>query len=129
ASSAAHLSVRKAAHLLGLELVEIPSLPDGSMDFARVPASLDDACLVLTAGTTAVGAIDPLELGGRAAWTHVDAAWAGPLRLSETHASKLAGIERADSVSLSAHKLFFQPKESAIVLFKSTAEANDAITF
>jgi L-2,4-diaminobutyrate decarboxylase len=94
-----------------------------------LPATLDDACLVLTAGTTGVGAIDALERGGEAAWTHVDAAWAGPLRLSDKHGWKLDGIERADSVSVSAHKLLFQPKESAMVLFKRAAEANSAITF
>src|SRR5690606_20117854 len=121
ASAAAHLSIRKAAHLLGLELIETRPRPDGSIDPTQMPAGLHDVCLVLTAGTTTVGAIDALELAGTAAWTHVDAAWAGPLRLSEQHAWKLAGIECADSVSVSTHKLFFQPKPSAVVLFKSTS--------
>jgi L-2,4-diaminobutyrate decarboxylase len=67
-------------------------------------------------------------LSGRAAWTHVDAAWAGPLRLSK-HAQRLAGIESADSVAVSAHKWLFQPKESALVLFRHVEKAHAAISF
>src|SRR5713101_3216767 len=73
--------------------------------------------------------LDPLKFVGKAAWTHVDAAWAGPLRLSEPHKDRLAGIEQADSVAVSAHKLLFQPKESGLVLFRDVARANDAISF
>jgi glutamate/tyrosine decarboxylase-like PLP-dependent enzyme len=87
---------------------------------ANALGNLKRACLVLTAGTTSVGAVDPLDTIGQAAWTHVDAAWAGPLRLSERHAEVLAGIERADSVAISAHKWLFQPKESALILFRDT---------
>ena len=64
----------------------------------------------------------------RSAWTHVDAAWAGPLRLT-AHTDVLAGIERADSVSISAHKLLFQPKESALILFRDSAKAHAALSF
>jgi L-2,4-diaminobutyrate decarboxylase len=85
---------------------------------------------VLTAGTTATGAVDDLSIASaaNAAWVHVDAAWAGPLRLSHEHAHLLAGIEAADSVAISAHKWLFQPKESALVLFKHLEIANVAIS-
>jgi L-2,4-diaminobutyrate decarboxylase len=94
-----------------------------------VPPDLRHTALVLTAGTTSTGAVDDLSLCGRAAWTHVDAAWAGPMRLSEPHAHVLSGIEGADSVAVSAHKWLFQPKESAFVLFRDAARAHDAISF
>jgi L-2,4-diaminobutyrate decarboxylase len=129
ASSEAHLSIRKAARLLGLALVEIPAAPDDTLDSWKLPDDLSDACVVLTAGTTNVGAIDPLELIGRARWTHVDGAWGAPLRLSATRAPKLAGIEHADSISISAHKLLFQPKDSAIVLFRDALQASEALQF
>ena len=90
---------------------------------------LSRAVLVLTAGTTSAGAIDLLGIGQSAAWTHVDAAWAGPLRLSRRHASLLNGIENADSVAVSAHKWLFQPKESALVFFARPEEANQALSF
>jgi glutamate/tyrosine decarboxylase-like PLP-dependent enzyme len=128
ASQAAHLSVEKACRLLGLELVKVAVDRKGRLDCSQLP-SLDDACLVLTAGTTATGAVDPLDRVGAAKWTHVDAAWAGPLRLSQSHSGVLDGIEAADSVSVSAHKWLFQPKESALVMFRSLDIANAAISF
>lgn len=129
ASEGSHLSIAKAAHLLGLDYTAVPADELDRLHPEKLPPDLADACLVLTAGTTSAGAVDPLSLAGRAAWTHVDAAWAGPLRLSDTHAAVLAGIENADSVSVSAHKWLFQPKESALVLFKKTGEAHPAISF
>lgn len=127
-SDAAHLSIEKACRMLRLELVKIPVDHQGRLDCAQLP-NLDDACLVLTAGTTATGSIDPLNLAGTAKWTHVDAAWGGPLRLSRTHAGRLNGIETADSVAVSAHKWFFQPKDSALVMFRNLDRANEAISF
>lgn len=126
ASDQAHLSVRKAAHILGLAFTEIATGPDHQM--RAVPSDLEDAALVVTAGTTATGAIDDL-LVGTPAWRHVDAAWAGPLRLSRRHGHLLDGIERADSVSVSAHKWLYQPKESALVLFNDRDTAHNALSF
>lgn len=128
ATPSAHLSVRKAAHILGLSFREIPADSDRAPPSDLPTADLSRTALVLTAGATSTGNIDPLAWCGRAAWTHVDAAWAGPLRLS-AYAARLAGIERADSVSVSAHKWLFQPKESALVLFRDTPAAHAAISF
>ncbi|MEM7497615.1 MAG: pyridoxal-dependent decarboxylase [Pseudomonadota bacterium] len=108
ASGSAHLSVAKAAHILGLEFEAVATDAADRLDVAAA-GRLTDACLVLTAGTTSSGAIDPLGIAVRrrthAAWVHVDAAWAGPLRLSRRHGAALDGIEDADSVAVSAHKL------------------------
>lgn len=127
ASQAAHLSVEKACRLLGLRLLRIPVDRRGRIDREQIP-DLGDACLVLTAGTTATGAIDPLDLVGMAKWTHVDAAWAGPLRLSPSYGGRLDGIELADSVAVSAHKWLFQPKDSALVMFRNLDMANAAVS-
>ncbi|UUT36655.1 pyridoxal phosphate-dependent decarboxylase family protein [Microbacterium elymi] len=127
ASSASHLSVAKAAHILGLEYVAVPVDAGERMRVGLLPGDLGDAIVVLTAGTTIAGAVDPLDAASGAAWRHVDAAWAGPLRLS-SHADVLDGIDRADSVAVSAHKWLYQPKESALVLFADAARAHDAIS-
>ncbi|MEO8896274.1 MAG: pyridoxal-dependent decarboxylase [Rhizomicrobium sp.] len=129
ASEAAHLSIAKSAKILGLKFETVTADEAQRMDAAKLPGDLSDAILVLTAGTTSAGAIDPLSLCGQAAWTHVDAAWAGPLVFSRTHAARLAGMERADSVAVSAHKWLFQPKESALVFFRDLKRAHDAISF
>jgi len=89
---------------------------------------LDRTALVLTAGTVATGTIDPLIWPDETAWVHVDAAWTGPLRLTDRFASCLAGIEAADSVGFSAHKWLYQPKGSALVLFRNAKTAHDALS-
>jgi L-2,4-diaminobutyrate decarboxylase len=128
-SEAAHLSIPKAANILGLTLESIPADAAQHLDASKLTGDLSDAILVITAGTTSAGAIDPLALCGRAAWTHVDAAWAGPLVFSEAHKAKLQGLAAADSVAVSAHKWFFQPKESALVFFRDEKASHDAISF
>ena len=128
ASQASHLSIKKSARILGLTYEEIPTNSKGQIDAEQLN-NISDACLVLTAGTTATGSIDSLKLAGQAKWTHVDAAWAGPLCLSPSHAHLLEGIEKADSVAVSAHKWFFQPKDSALVMFRDPKKANSEISF
>ena len=128
ASEAAHLSIKKAAQMLRLPYEEVQADRHGQLDQEQL-GDISDACLVLTAGTTATGVIDPLELVGHAKWTHIDAAWAGPLRLSPTHGHLLDGIEVADSIGISAHKLLMQPKDSALVMFREPEVANPAISY
>ncbi|MEV6398968.1 aminotransferase class V-fold PLP-dependent enzyme [Streptomyces sp. NPDC051907] len=114
----AHHSTTRAAWLLGLpEPVLVPA-PAGTLD----PAALDEALTTLhgpllvaaTAGATDTGRIDPLpeiaDLCERhGAQLHVDAAYGGPLLFSPAYRSLLAGLERADSVTLDLHKLGWQP--------------------
>jgi glutamate/tyrosine decarboxylase-like PLP-dependent enzyme len=128
-SSASHLSLRKAARILGLDYIEAGVDQNHRLDPETLPRDMSDACLVLTAGTTSVGAVDSLDCCSLAAWTHVDAAWAGPLALSDRHRGILSGMERADSVAVSAHKWLFQPKESGLVLFRDTEAAHSTLSF
>jgi glutamate/tyrosine decarboxylase-like PLP-dependent enzyme len=65
--------------------------------------------IVATAGTTGGGMIDPLGACADIArseelWFHVDAAWGGAALASERLRPLLAGIERADSITIDAHK-------------------------
>ena len=62
-----------------------------------------------TAGTTNAGVIDPLHECAAIAreqglWYHVDAAWGGAALASERLRGLLSGIERADSITIDAHK-------------------------
>lgn len=125
ASAEAHISVPKSARILGMDYHPVPVGEDGRMIRAALP-DLADAALVMTAGTTGRGVIDELT-PVPAKWLHVDAAWAGPLQLT-TFKDRLAGIEAADSIAISAHKWFFQPKGAALALFRSEA-ARASITF
>jgi glutamate/tyrosine decarboxylase-like PLP-dependent enzyme len=65
--------------------------------------------IVATAGTTGSGMIDPLRVCADIAtaeslWYHVDAAWGGAALASERLRGLLTGIERADSITIDAHK-------------------------
>jgi len=82
ASTDAHVSIGKAAKILGLPYRQIATQPNGQLNLDEL-GDVSGACLVLTAGTTSTGVIDPLNVKQVAKWIHVDAAWAGPLRLSD----------------------------------------------
>ena len=69
ASKAAHISIEKAARILGLPYEQIATNSEGQIDPDKI-GDISNACLVLTAGTTATGVIDPLALAGQAKWTH-----------------------------------------------------------
>lgn len=137
ASAESHFSVQKSARLLGLGDESVVSVPtDGRhrMDAAALERSLA-ACLdlglrpmalVATAGTTDFGAIDPLPAVADLAvaydaWFHVDAAYGGGLLVSPTRRGLLAGIDRADSVTVDYHKTFFQPVSSSAVIVRDRA--------
>jgi aromatic-L-amino-acid/L-tryptophan decarboxylase len=79
--------------------------------------------VVATAGTTDVGAVDPLDTIGAIArregcWYHVDAAYGGFFALTEAGQRLLGGIEQSDSVVLDPHKGLFLPYGSGIVLVR-----------
>ncbi len=78
---------------------------------------------VTTAGTTDFGTIGSIDILADCAhkhglWIHVDAAYGGALILSEKHKHKLNGIEKADSVTVDFHKLFYQPISCGVFIVK-----------
>ncbi|MET9245762.1 pyridoxal-dependent decarboxylase [Nonomuraea sp. NPDC003709] len=134
ASAAAHFSIRRAAALLGLGEDAVVTIPvDGELRMRpeELAAALRECvrrgelpmAVVATAGTTDTGAIDPLGTcaalaAEHGAWLHVDAAYGGGALLSDRLAPLLAGIERADSVSLDWHKLGWQPVAAGVFLVR-----------
>lgn len=136
ASASGHFSVQRAAHLLGLApdaVVEVHTDDAQRMcvdDLVRAVTRERAAgnlpfAVVATAGTTDFGSIDPLPEVADVArahdlWLHVDAAYGCGLLVSRRRAL-LAGIERADSVTVDFHKSFFQPVSSSAVLVRDRA--------
>ena len=87
--------------------------------------------VVATAGTTALGAIDPLEAladtcAAEGLWLHVDAAWGGIALLSERLRPALVGIERAHSVSWDAHKTMPVPVGAGMIFLRGPDGARAA---
>ncbi|MCG3864489.1 MULTISPECIES: pyridoxal phosphate-dependent class III aminotransferase [unclassified Photobacterium] len=135
-SKKSHFTVQKSASLMGLgeqSVVCVDTNPDGTIQLASLITTIealkvDDLipfAVVGTAGTTDHGAIDDLtglaDISARHnLWFHVDGAYGGALILSR-HQSRLHGIEKADSLSVDFHKLFFQPISCGAVLVKDKA--------
>ena len=79
--------------------------------------------VVANAGTTNCGAVDPLdELAdlcvAEGLWFHVDGAYGAAAALCEPGRAALAGMGRADSLTIDPHKWLFQPYEAGAVLIR-----------
>ncbi|MCG3733270.1 pyridoxal phosphate-dependent class III aminotransferase [Vibrio cincinnatiensis] len=132
-SKKSHFTVQKSASWMGLgekAILAVDALPNGTMDVTQLNAVVEQAkaeglipfAIVGTAGTTDHGAIDDLMTIADVAdkhemWMHVDSAYGGALILS-SHKERLNGIERAHSISVDFHKLFFQTISCGALLLK-----------
>lgn len=125
----AHHSVPRAAWLLGLPPARALPTPAGTLDPAALDAALattpGPVLVTATAGTTDAGLIDPLPAladicDHHGAELHVDAAYGGTLALSPRHRSRLAGLERARSITLDLHKLGWQPVAAGLLAVPDT---------
>ena len=136
-SNEAHYSVARTLHVMGWGDAGAIAAPVDAHHrltpdaVARAIESAGDRKVIgviAAACSTATGAIDPLDeladlCAERTLWLHVDAAHGGGLALSATHAGKLRGIARADSVVWDAHKLLMMPALVTAVLFKRGGDA------
>ena len=89
-------------------------------------AGFNPIAVCANAGASSTGAIDPLEAvadycQAEGIWLHVDAAYGGFAIVTDKGKRLLAGIERADSIGLDAHKWFFQPYETGCLLVKDAS--------
>ena len=121
-SKESHLAWLKMAHAAGIgrDAVRLVATDGkGQMDMGALETAISidqkagcvPVLVVATAGTTNAGMVDPLGACADLAqshdmWFHVDAAWGGALIASDTHRHVLNGIERADSITIDAHKWF-----------------------
>ena len=129
-----HYSLSKAADVLGIgrdNLIAVGTDDNNRIDMKQLREQctrlrgegIRPLSLIGIAGTTETGNVDPLEaLADLAAELgchfHVDAAWGGPTLFSDTYRGLLRGIERADSVTIDAHKQLYVPMGAGMVLFK-----------
>jgi L-2,4-diaminobutyrate decarboxylase len=137
-----HYSVTRAAGVLGIGETQIVRLPldrCGRIAARRVPALLADAerrglrvfCLVASAGTTALGAFDPIDelaaiTAARGIWLHVDGAHGASLLVSDALRHKLRGIDKADSLTWDAHKMLFVPAPCTLLFYRNAGDAPGA---
>jgi len=134
ASSQAHYTHSRISSVLKLNYSSIPADTSGRMDLAALEAELkqgDIGTVVATLGTTAIGAVDPLDeilkLRERYGFRiHVDAAYGGYFRLIADQLDAPArrafeSIHHADSIVIDPHKHGLQPYGCGCVLFHDPA--------
>ena len=140
-SSEAHYTHHRMCEVIGAQAIEIAIDHHGRMDLDDLRAKLKAGqigTVVVTAGTTAIGAVDPIatalelqrEFGFR---IHVDAAYGGFYRLlageeaaqsdstdrlAAADAAAFRAIEHCDSVVIDPHKHGLQPYGCGAVLFR-----------
>ena len=143
ASDEVHMSIPRAVAMLGLGRANLRLVPVD--DAFRIDVDALEAAiaadrragrrgiaLVASAGTIMTGAIDPLDRLGRTAadhdlWLHVDGAYGAPAALAEP--DRFAGLARADSISLDAHKWLYQPVDCSVLLYRDPAAARRAFSY
>lgn len=138
-SKRGHYSLSKAVDMLGLGrdqmlTVDCPTQklsPQKALELGKRFQQQGNKLLAIVgiAGTTETGHVDPLDELADVAQElnchfHVDAAWGGATLFSKTYRSVLKGIERADSVTLDAHKQMYVPMGAGMTLFKNPQDSN-----
>ena len=130
ASDQAHYTHSRICGVLGLPFTEVPSDSTGRIDIAALDQALQQnniGTVVVTLGTTAVGAVDPLpqilELQKKYNFRiHVDSAYGGYFTLANNLGpearSAYDAIPQADSIVVDPHKHGLQPYGCGAVLFR-----------
>jgi len=144
ASTEAHFSIEKSANVIGLGstagLRRVPVDRSSRIDLGALRRAVADDraagqwpfCVVGVAGITSNGVIDPLDALADVAseerlWYHVDAAYGAGALLSDALRPRLAGIERADSVTVDPHKWWYLPYPCGAILLRDGTAAERAL--
>jgi glutamate/tyrosine decarboxylase-like PLP-dependent enzyme len=130
ASAQAHYTHSRISKVLALNYESVATVHDGRMDIVALEKRLKQGrtgTVVVTLGTTGLGAIDPLgeilDLRDRYPFrVHVDAAYGGYFGLTDsleaTGRAAFSRIAEADSIVIDPHKHGLQPYGCGCVLFR-----------
>ncbi|HET7295122.1 MAG TPA: pyridoxal-dependent decarboxylase [Vicinamibacteria bacterium] len=138
ASDQAHFSIGRGLDVLGFPrdtLLLVPADARFRLRGSAVAeaiaedrrAGLRPLAIAAVAGSTNTGSVDAVEeladvAEGEGLWLHVDAAYGGAARLSRRDSGRVAGLQRADSVTIDPHKWFFQAYDIGALLVKRRAD-------
>ncbi|MEM7186754.1 MAG: aminotransferase class V-fold PLP-dependent enzyme, partial [Bacteroidota bacterium] len=129
-----HYSIPKNASFSGMGLKNVRYIPVDSYGMMDVKAlekaiekdielGLTPTLVNATAGTTVLGAFDPIDAISEVCkrhdiWLHVDGAYCGSVLFSKKYKHLLSGIEKVDSFSFNAHKMIGTPLTCSLLLVK-----------
>ncbi|MDQ3388946.1 MAG: pyridoxal-dependent decarboxylase, partial [Gemmatimonadota bacterium] len=137
----AHYAVTRALGELGVGIANGIAIPSRQhrMDIDALRGTLDALraagrgvmAVVATAGSTATGSFDDLEVIGeecrqRGIWLHVDGAHGASALLSRRHRHRVAGIHLARSIAWDPHKMMLLPVAAGMVLVRDERDLERA---
>lgn len=133
ASQQAHYTHSRLSDVLGVPFSPVAVTSDGRMDITEIERHLqggDIGTVVVTMGSTGVGAVDPLpdilKLQEKYEFRiHADAAYGGYFgltsKLGDDTKRSFAALEKVDSIVIDPHKHGLQPYGCGCVIFKDTS--------
>jgi len=140
-----HTWINKAADVFGLGLDAIrwmPVNPDQRMNIEKLDQKITEDkaegfipfLVVGTAGSVAIGAVDPLnEIAAickkHDCWFHIDGAYGGFAAALPELKDQFNGIDLADSIAIDPHKWLYSPLEAGCTLVKNPEALTDAFSF
>jgi len=144
ASEAVHMSIPKAAEMLGLGRNAVHLVPVKG-DFTLDVAALDSAirqdisagkmpiCAIANAGDVNTGAFDPIaEIAevcrNHNVWCHVDGAYGGFAALAPSIRPLFDSISKVDSITLDPHKWLFAPLDAGCLLVRDPSALHRAFS-
>lgn len=141
-SDQSHSALKRAASIAGVRREHIRIVPTDDefrIDIDKLHKQvthdrgngLHPLAICANAGSSSTGSIDPLETLSAICteermWLHVDAAYGGFSLVTSEGKERLAGIERADSIGMDAHKWLFQPYEIGALMVKNSEHLENA---
>lgn len=143
-SAHGHYSVEKAAQMLGFGSRAVWAVPVDKYG-RMIPAELENLVkkaqnegrtpfyVNATAGTTVMGSFDPFEEISMICqryqlWFHIDGSWGGSFVFSRRQRHKLAGSEKANSITINPHKMLGVPVTCSFLLAADMRQFHKANT-
>ena len=133
-SQESHYSIPKNAAFSGIgrdNVHYIPTDEKGKLDVGALARAIEldiaegsiPSLVNLTAGTTVMGAFDPITevavlCKKHKIWLHVDGAYCGSVIFSNKYKHLVEGLELVDSFCFNAHKMLSTPLSCSIIVVK-----------
>lgn len=143
-SATSHYSIRKNAAIMGIGIDQVRTIPTNERG-QLIPEALEESIkndlnnnrkpffINATAGTTVLGAFDPIEEICVIAkkyniWLHVDGAYCGSVIFSKKYKHLIKGLKKADSFVFNAHKMIGTPLTCSILVTQKKKHLYDSLS-
>lgn len=143
-SKESHYSIPKNAAFCGIgreNVRYVPTDDQGRIDPSLLEKMIEEdkrkggrpVMVNLTAGTTVLGAFDPVRPVSAICkkhdiWLHIDGAYCGSVLFSEKYKHLIDGVELVDSFSFNAHKMIGTPLSCSIIVVKNKKYLYDSFS-